>query len=198
VSAAVVGLYFAAWAGLHTALASLKVKAWVARALGPGAPRYYRLGYVLFAGVSLAPLAGLLLVLPDHLLYAVPDPWRWFMVAGQLGALILLAWTLLLTDASEFLGLRLAFGRGRPRQPRLITRGPYRYTRHPMYLSGLVLMWLMPVMSVNLLALFGAASLYLFLGSLHEERLLGLQFGDDYRQYSRRVPRIFPGRRRPG
>jgi protein-S-isoprenylcysteine O-methyltransferase Ste14 len=60
-------------------------------------------------------------------------------------------------------------------------------------LTGLPVMWLMPKMTVNLLALFVGTSLCFFVGSLHEEQLLTRQFGSQYEKYRRRVPRIVPG-----
>jgi protein-S-isoprenylcysteine O-methyltransferase Ste14 len=62
-----------------------------------------------------------------------------------------------------------------------------------MYFTSMLVMWLSPTMSVNLLTLFALMSLYFIVGSYHEEMLLEKQFGTDYRLYRRRVPRIFPG-----
>jgi protein-S-isoprenylcysteine O-methyltransferase Ste14 len=52
-------------------------------------------------------------------------------------------------------------------------------------------MWLAPEMSLNLLTLL--MSLYFVLGSYHDEKSLVRQFGTDYLEYRRKVPRIFPG-----
>jgi protein-S-isoprenylcysteine O-methyltransferase Ste14 len=62
-----------------------------------------------------------------------------------------------------------------------------------MYTTSLLVMWLMPRMTLNLLTLFVCISLYFFLGSIHEEKLLVRQFGRTYEEYQRRVPRIIPG-----
>jgi protein-S-isoprenylcysteine O-methyltransferase Ste14 len=56
-------------------------------------------------------------------------------------------------------------------------------------------MWLMPRMSLNLLTLFACITAYFVAGSFHEERLLLRQFGEEYEQYMRRVPRLVPGLR---
>ena len=47
-------------------------------------------------------------------------------------------------------------------------------------------------MSVGALALSAAASLYLWLGTYHEEKGLHETFGDEYAEYARHVPRLIP------
>jgi protein-S-isoprenylcysteine O-methyltransferase Ste14 len=200
VSVLVILLYFGAWAGLHTTLASLRTKRLAGRLFGPAARRWYRFAFVLTAVATLVPLVVLMLGLPDRTLYAVPSPWRWLMVAGQVAALAGMVWTIRATDATDFVGLHQLRGGGSAFEARLVTRGLYRYVRHPMYTTSLIVIWLMPRMTVNLLALFASISVYFFLGSFHEERLLVQQFGSEYEEYQRRIPRIVPGLRsfRPG
>jgi protein-S-isoprenylcysteine O-methyltransferase Ste14 len=55
-------------------------------------------------------------------------------------------------------------------------------------------------MTTTLLALYAAFSLYLYVGSLFEERRLLAEFGQAYEDYQRRVPRLMPriGRRARG
>jgi protein-S-isoprenylcysteine O-methyltransferase Ste14 len=74
----------------------------------------------------------------------------------------------------------------------LVTSGPYRWVRHPMYAGTLLLLWAVPHWTVNLLAFSISATLYLYLGSLHEERRLLRAFGDPYREYMARTPRFIP------
>lgn len=188
-------LYFAAWAGLHTTLASLRTKRLAARLFGDSARRWYRFAFVLVAVLTLVPLVAMMLRLPDRTLYAVPSPWRWLMVAGQIAAFAGMVWTIRATDATDFIGLHQLRGDSSPFQARLVTRGLYRHVRHPMYTTSLMVMWLMPTMTVNLLSLFACISVYFFAGSLHEERLLLHQFGGQYEAYQRQVPRIIPGLR---
>jgi len=47
-------------------------------------------------------------------------------------------------------------------------------------------------MTINRLALFGALSVYLYVGTFFEERRLVHEFGDAYREYQRQVPRLIP------
>jgi protein-S-isoprenylcysteine O-methyltransferase Ste14 len=190
-SALYLGIYFIGWAVLHSLLASLRIKKLAARLFGEAARRWYRLGFVLTAVITLIPLLLMILRLPDIPLYAVAPPWRWIMVAAQFASLVLLGWTILSTDTLDFIGLKQI---RRPTQrSALTTNGPYRYSRHPMYFGSMLVMWLSPTMSANLLTLFALMSLYFIVGSYHEEQLLVKQFGTAYVEYRRKVPRIFPG-----
>ncbi|MDD4497107.1 MAG: isoprenylcysteine carboxylmethyltransferase family protein, partial [Methanosarcinaceae archaeon] len=64
--------------------------------------------------------------------------------------------------------------------------------RDPFLLSGLIIIWLTPFMTVNLLVIYILTTIYLYLGSLHWEKRLTSQFGDEYREYRKRVHRIIP------
>jgi protein-S-isoprenylcysteine O-methyltransferase Ste14 len=48
------------------------------------------------------------------------------------------------------------------------------------------------LMTINLLVIYLLAIIYLYMGSLHWERRLVSQFGDEYREYQKRVNRIIP------
>ena len=68
--------YFAAWAVLHSTLASLRVKRLARRRFGEGARCWYRFAFVLVAVLLLVPLVILMFLLPNRTLYVVPSPWR--------------------------------------------------------------------------------------------------------------------------
>ncbi|MGD8634199.1 MAG: hypothetical protein PVF85_11555, partial [Anaerolineales bacterium] len=63
---------------------------------------------------------------------------------------------------------------------------------HPLYTGGLLMIWFMPVMTTSLLAFNLAATLYLYIGSIFEERRLIFVFGERYEAYRKRVPRFMP------
>jgi protein-S-isoprenylcysteine O-methyltransferase Ste14 len=195
VSVVYVVAYFAAWAVLHSTLASLRVKRLARRWFGEGARCWYRFAFVLVAVLLLVPLVILMFLLPNRTLYVVPSPWRWLMIAGQATAFAGMVWTVRATDATDFIGLRQLRGGGATFEPHLVRRGLYRWVRHPMYTTSLLVMWLVPTMSSNLLALFASMSVYFVVGSYHEEKLLLHQFGAEYEDYRRRVPRLIPGLR---
>ena len=194
-SVLIVSTCFVLWAIVHSLLASLAAKGRARRWLGDGVDRWYRIGYVLFALATFAPIPILALLLPDRTLYIAPAPWRWLMVAGQVGGVIGAAVAILQTGAFRFVGLAQALGEREEGGP-LQVRGLYCYVRHPSYTCSIVVLWLMPVMTANLLVLFLLFTLYFWLGSIHEERRLVAEFGEAYREYQRHVPRLIPRLRR--
>jgi protein-S-isoprenylcysteine O-methyltransferase Ste14 len=195
-SGLVLSVYFIAWAGVHSLLASLRVKRWARRAFGDSVDRWYRAVYVLFALASFAPIPLLMLVLPDRVLYVVPSPWRWLMVLGQMAGAVGAAVAIAQTGVFRFVGLAQALvGRSEEGDP-LQVRGLYCYMRHPSYFFSLIDIWLTPLMTVNLLAVYLLFTLYFCVGSLHEESRLVAEFGAAYEEYRQHVPRLIPRLRR--
>ena len=80
----------------------------------------------------------------------------------------------------------------------LLTRGPYAYSRNPMYVSELTLWlgWAVFYGSVGVLIGFVILFAVLVPAVRYEERVLEARFGNAYRAYSGRVPRWL-GTRRP-
>jgi protein-S-isoprenylcysteine O-methyltransferase Ste14 len=185
--------FLIAYIALHSLLASLPFKAWVRRRCGPGSDRWYRLAFNIIAVVTLLPLLPLLALLPDQVLYIVPAPWAWLLLLGQLGGVVGMYAALRQTDMQHFLGLRQLRNPDPPQaESPLTVRGFYAYVRHPVYTFGLLVLWLTPAMTANLLLVNLFWSLYMYLGSFHEERRLIREFGQTYRDYQRQVPRLFP------
>jgi protein-S-isoprenylcysteine O-methyltransferase Ste14 len=192
-SVAILATYLVLWSAVHSLLASLPAKAWARRMLGAEVvDRWYRLFYVAISGLTLLPMPVLLALLPDRALYTVPSPWSLLMVGGQLLAAAGLAAAVLQTGALRFVGLTQPFAADPAEEGPLQVRGLYCYVRHPIYAFSLLLLWLTPLMSVNLLVVYLLTSLYFYLGSLHEEHRLLAQFGEAYRHYQQRVPRLIP------
>lgn len=191
-SVLVLSLFFIIYAVVHSLLASLTVKNWLRRAIGPSVDRWYRLFYNVMAVVTFLPLFPLLALLPDQTLYILPPPWRWLMLAGQLLALTGLGLAFLQTDPLHFLGLSQLW----PQQPtengQLVVNGFYHWVRHPLYFFSILFLWLTPVLTVNLLVTYLLMTLYFYVGSVYEERRLLKEFGQAYREYQRCVPRLIP------
>jgi hypothetical protein len=73
--------------------------------------------------------------------------------------------------------------------------GPFAWSRNPLNFAPLPVLWLWPRMTTTLLAFNAAATVYLVVGSLHEEARLREAFGGDYDAYLRSgVPFYVPTR----
>lgn len=77
----------------------------------------------------------------------------------------------------------------------LVTSGPYRWIRHPLYTTGAVLLLAIGLMAANwfilLFALLAIVSLRLAVIPLEERELVN-RFGDEYRRYMARTGRFLP------
>jgi protein-S-isoprenylcysteine O-methyltransferase Ste14 len=184
------------WAVLHSWLATTRVKHSVAQSVGSEAARAYRLVYNVVSVVSFVPVAWLLWSLPDRPLYEIPTPWAIGMRAIQVAAVVLAAVTLFQTGAFAFAGLSQILGE--TDNAGLSTTGFYRVVRHPLYLFGLIFIWLAPSMTLNQLVVTIVFSGYFFVGAVLEERRLVQEFGEAYITYRAKTPMILPRlRRRP-
>jgi protein-S-isoprenylcysteine O-methyltransferase Ste14 len=185
------------WGIIHSITASLRAKEWARQAFGDAGIRIYRLGYNIFSVISLAPVLWLMAVLPDRVLYRIPSPWVYLSLAGQVAAVVLLVVGVLQTDTLSFVGLRQLF-EGRERPSQLVRHGLYRWVRHPLYTAGLLFIWLIPVMSENSLIVIMAATIYIIVGALFEERKLEREYGEAYAEYKAVTPMLIPGLHFPG
>jgi len=115
-------------------------------------------------------------------------------LALVLGGVGLVVWTKLTLGRWFAAGFMIKEGH------ELRVRGPYRITRHPMYtgvlavFAGAALTW-NSALTLLLGALF---AIPLFFHTAVEEEILERQFGDAYRDYRSRVPRLVPFARAGG
>jgi protein-S-isoprenylcysteine O-methyltransferase Ste14 len=111
------------------------------------------------------------------------------------GLLLLFGGPVLLVAAQLHLGASWRIGIDEKAKPGLVTNGPYRFSRHPIFLAMLITFsgytLLLPTwLSVALLAgvYFGVR-----LQISVEEAYLLRTYGDGYREYAHHVGRLLPG-----
>jgi protein-S-isoprenylcysteine O-methyltransferase Ste14 len=63
--------------------------------------------------------------------------------------------------------------------------------RHPLYLGVIIFIWC-NMFSTTDLVINSVLTVYIFIGTLLEEKKLILEFGDSYIQYKKEVPMIVP------
>ena len=102
----------------------------------------------------------------------------------------LLSWT-----GARSLGRQWRIDAGLSSDHQLVTSGPYRVVRHPIYTSMLCML-LGTGLLITPLPLLALSALILIVGTeirvRIEDRLLASQFGDRFRDYQRRVPAYLP------
>jgi protein-S-isoprenylcysteine O-methyltransferase Ste14 len=131
----------------------------------------------------LIAVAGLLwLFAIKHLFASAP-----LLIVLQLSSALLMLW------ARMTFGLRSFHALAKTTEGALVTTGPYRYWRHPIYASILYFVWIGQVEAPSALAicLAVAITLGLLLRMLLEETFLSATY-PEYPQYMRRTKRFVP------
>lgn len=182
----------AAYGVLHSTLASNRVKDLAARTFSGIFPRHYRLFFTLFAGISTLAYFGAVLLFSDQALYRIQSPWLYLTLSIQLFAGVCFIAALFQNSLLGFSGLASLFSKRPSLDERLTTDGFYHYSRHPLYLFALIMLWLLPVVTWNILALAIGITVYTLIGSLLEERRLAQQFGQEYAAYKKHTPWLIP------
>ena len=184
---------------IHTALASPGAKALARRVLGDHvADATYRLIFNALALISFGPATYLMVTLPDRALYSFPAPFDSIALLIQGLAVLGLIYAVYQMDWAFFLGLRQLVEPppnttiDSTSTSHLVTDGLHHFVRHPLYTLSLVVLYLVSPMTLNRLAFVIGAHVYFYIGSIFEERKLVREFGDAYRDYQRRVPRLMP------
>ncbi len=178
------------YGAFHSLLASLRVKAAVRRAFGLWADHLYRLIFNLVAVITLLPLLALIAWKPGRVLISASWPAAAILVGIQLAALLLMAYSFRHSNPAFFLGLG-QLGNESPAGG-LTTTGSYGVVRHPLYSTGLLILWCFPILTAGTLAFDAAITLYVLIGSELEERRLIAEFGEDYLRYRKKVARLIP------
>ncbi|WP_232222072.1 methyltransferase family protein [Methanococcoides burtonii] len=98
-----------------------------------------------------------------------------------------------IVDAPHRLNLKYQLAKPKTTQSQpLNIRGVYRLVRDPFSASGYIIMIFTPFMTVNLLIVYIIAAIYMYIGSLHMEKRLVKQFGDEYKEYQKNIHRLIP------
>ncbi|GEM_PF-1408381 len=129
---------------------------------------------------------------PEWIAWGQGDPPAWLRASGAtvcVAALAFLRW------ADHTLGENLSVALEIKPHHRLVTEGPYRYVRHPIYGAGLIFVVGLALVSAHLVpacGLVGGMVLLVTWRIPREEALLRRAFGEQYVAYSRETPRLIP------
>ena len=195
----------ALFAAVHSALAAEPTKRRVRALVGDRrADGLYRAAYNAAAVPATGLLAAYLWRLPDRPLYRVEGRPRALMAGGQALALLGVGAVALRVGPARFVGLPqlLDLAAGRPIRPAVAAQrplsagadlgwgGPFALCRHPNNAFPLVALWLGPTMTAKWAAVGLGATLYMWLGSRHEERRLERAYAERFARYRSKVPRL--------
>lgn len=186
------GLAWFCFALVHSLLAREIVKA----RLKPLFGAFYRLAYNGFAVLNIICVYVIGLYLFQDVEAFVRPDWLWWCqgVLHGLGWLVMF-WALKEYDLGIFSGTKQVREHfqgilAHDEEP-LHFDGFHCWVRHPLYSAGFMILWGRITSEFDLAtAVFG--SLYLWIGSIYEERHLIRVYGDHYATYKSRVPAFIP------
>jgi protein-S-isoprenylcysteine O-methyltransferase Ste14 len=190
------------FAGIHSLLACRSAKRVATEMLGERQRNaLYRPFYNAQAVITFGTLILYGSKLPDRELYRARGPLAGLMRFGQVVSLLYLLYGARQIGFLRFAGVPnlLALLRGQtsvPREPEgqgpiidengeMKATGPFRTSRHPLNFAMVPALWLMPRMTVNLAAFNFVVTVYLIVGSVHEEERLRSTYGQAYIDYQR-------------
>jgi protein-S-isoprenylcysteine O-methyltransferase Ste14 len=175
---------------MHSLLASMSLKNKFRKSLGKSF-KYYRLFYTVFSFVLLVGLLYFQLSIVTIKLY---QPSTSVYITGMtlgLSGLFLM----LVCIKKYFISLSglLSLVKEDVSNQLLIT-GIHRYVRHPLYLGTFAFIWglflILPYLSM--LIANSIITLYTLIGIKLEEAKLITEFGENYKLYQKKVPKLIP------
>ena len=162
----------------------------------------YRAVYNAVSFITAITAFSFIRQVPDQQLWTAPVWLRWIMNIIQISGLVFGSLSFKYLDAGEFLGIKqvrrylwrreVAGNIEGLTDKDLVTTGVYGIVRHPLYVAGIVIFTCDPHFTVNSLIVTVLADLYFLFGMFIEERRFLRMYGDQCREYMKRVPRMVP------
>lgn len=182
----------------HSLLASNKLKKAFQNRFGE-LVAFYRAGYNILSVLSLIILYKMLPEI-DFTIYDIPNPYDLIILFFQFLSLLGFIWSARFFSSGEFIGWSQIkrFRAGNYNQndldesSNLRIEGPYKYSRHPVYLFSIMFLVLRPVITLTYLIIVVIFVAYFYIGSTFEEKRLIEKFGTAYINYQKSVSKIIP------
>lgn len=191
-------ILFSLYGFIHSVLASERVKIFFKKVFGK-VIAFYRLLYNIFSVIGLYIIWDLS-PHPSLQIYKLPNPYNYLVLIPQILAIAGIIWCFKYISFKDFLGLNQIDRYLKNEYTNdeldenytLRIEGPYKYSRHPIYFFSIMFLLFRPEMNLFYLTVFTSFTVYFYIGSYYEEKKMIRLFGDEYRNYQKKIPRIFP------
>lgn len=194
----IIVLLFFLFASSHSILAAFNVKKRITDKVG-NKIAFYRLFFnisslIIFVAIYyISPK-------PNILIYDLQFPYDLIIFSIQFLGVIGFFWAGSYINIKEFLGIdqiRRYFNGSYNTSDldeyhELVIKGPFKYSRHPIYFFSIIILACRPTMDFFYLIFFFCMLLYFYIGSVYEEKNLEKYFKESYLTYKKKVPRLIP------
>jgi methanethiol S-methyltransferase len=174
---------------------SIMVRRWFKKRLGRFMQDYYHNAfYGLTSGIALAAVMFFWQKTPE-VLYSVDGFMYWILRLLFVLCMAGFFWGSGALGSFDALGVKpiMRHIARRPDRPQtIVAKGPYGWSRHPLYFFIIVMIWSCPVLIADRLLFNILWTAWIVLGAYLEDRDLHAVFGEKYRQYSSQVPMLIP------
>ena len=189
----ILALLWIVYCVLHSLLAGISLKKKLQTSLGKNY-KYYRLFYTVFSLIFLIWLIYFQINMVNYQLFQPGLP------IFLTGLIISFSGIILMIICISKYFVSLSGLRSLVRESvssELMVQGIHKYVRHPLYLGTFAFIWGL-FMILPYLSLFitnAIITIYTLIGITLEERKLEAEFGEAYRKYRSKVPKLLPGLR---
>lgn len=186
--------FFMIFAAIHSFMASDFFKNRMERYLKKNF-RFYRFIYTVISFITFAPvmLTWMINSGSTPIIYSVPQTLHPLLYLIRLAGIGLFVYAAIQTDIFEFIGIRQLQNTMKGKNV-LTTRGAYGIVRHPLYFGGIIVLLTMFRMTKLDAIAVTMISIYLVLGAFLEEKRLLVIFGEEYKNYQKKVSMLIPAK----
>ena len=191
-------LLFTLYGFFHSVLAAENVKILFRKFFGRFIA-FYRLGYNVIAVLGLYFVWDLS-PQPSLKIYQLASPYDYLVLIPQILSVAGMIWCFRYISFREFAGLsqidrylkKEYSDNVLDENNTLRIEGPYKYSRHPIYFFSIIFLTFRAEMNLFYLTILILFIAYFYIGSHFEGKKLVRLFGDVYKDYQQKVPKIIP------
>jgi len=195
---AIITLLFSLFALSHSILASSKAKHLLVEKIGEKIA-FYRLFYNI-SSLFLFYFIYTISPKPNGVIYDLQFPFDIMIFVVQIFAIFGFIWGASKINLLEFFGIAQINrymennynSDELDEKMELVIEGPFRYSRHPIYVFSILFLVFRPTMDLFYLVFLINMLVYFYIGSYFEEKKMLEFFGNQYSDYQRTVSRLFP------
>jgi len=150
--------------------------------------------FAIFSGIMLT-LVVLFWQESPYVIFSISTPYTYALYFLQSAAVVGIIWGIRSLKNFDPFGnkqISLFINKKPERVGKFKLRGPYKFTRHPLYFFMLILIWTHPIITLDRLLFISLWTIWIWIGTILEEKDLVVHFGDHYREYQRNVPMLIP------